>query len=202
MKRTSGAKPNTKMVIKGGTVKKSSQADQLKLQGNAFFISLDYVKAIDCYTRCLPYIPDSDHNLRTIVYSNRAQCQLKQKKYELAFQDADMALSIDANHLKSIQRRGTAAYYTQRLRQARKDFMHSLSIEYSDVTKDYLVKVNQGIQKVKLEAYDKLRKKVTYSSGIDYLKGEDNDQAKSNGVNDFKNKAVKIEIKEMNLDAK
>ena len=86
-----------------------------------------------------------------------------------------MALSIDANHLKSIQRRGTAAYYTQRLRQARKDFMHSLSIEYSETTKDYLVKVNQGIQKVKLEAYDKIKKKVAYSSGVDYHKGEDND---------------------------
>ena len=85
MQRTSGAKPNTKLVIKGGTVKKNGQADQLKLQGNAFFISLDFNKAIDCYTRCLPHIPDSDHNLRTIVYSNRAQCQLKLKKYELAF---------------------------------------------------------------------------------------------------------------------
>lgn len=80
--------------------------------------------------------------------------------------------------------------------------MHSLSIEYSETTKDYLVKVNQGIQKVKLEAYDKIKKKVAYSSGVDYHKGEDNDQAKSNGVNDFKNKAVKIEILEMNLDAK
>jgi len=72
MKRTSGAKPNTKLVIKGGTIKKSSQADTLKLQGNAFFISLEYEKAIDCYTRCLPQIPESDHNLRMIVVSNRA----------------------------------------------------------------------------------------------------------------------------------
>ena len=64
------------------------------------------------------------------------------------------------------------------------------------------MKVNEGINKVKLDAYDKLKKKVVYSSGIDYHKGEDNDQAKMNGVNDFKNKAVKIEIKEMNLDAK
>ena len=53
--------------------------------------------------------------------------------------------------------------------------MHSLSIEYSDTTKDYLMKVNEGINKVKLDAYDKLKKKVVYSSGIDYHKGEDND---------------------------
>jgi hypothetical protein len=71
-RRTSGAKPNTKLVIKGGTVKKSSMADTLKQQGNAFFMSLDYEKAIDCYTRCIPHIPESDHTLSCIVYSNRA----------------------------------------------------------------------------------------------------------------------------------
>jgi len=53
MQRTSGAKPNTKIVIKGGTVKKNSMADQLKQQGNAFFMSLEYEKAIDNYSRCL-----------------------------------------------------------------------------------------------------------------------------------------------------
>ena len=82
MQRTSGAKPGTKIVIKGGSVKKSGQADQLKLQGNAFFMSLEYEKAIDCYTRCFPHIPESDHLLRTVVFSNRAQCYIKLKKYE------------------------------------------------------------------------------------------------------------------------
>lgn len=53
MQRTSGARPNTKLVIKGGTVKNNSMADQLKQQGNAFFMSLEFEKAIDCYTRCL-----------------------------------------------------------------------------------------------------------------------------------------------------
>ena len=72
MKRTSGAKPNTKLVIKGGTIKKSGQAEQLKLQGNAFFLSLEYDKAIDCYDRCFEKIDDSDHNLKTVVLSNKA----------------------------------------------------------------------------------------------------------------------------------
>ena len=53
MQRTSGAKPNTKLVIKGGTVKNNTMADMLKQQGNAFFMSLEFEKAIDCYTRCL-----------------------------------------------------------------------------------------------------------------------------------------------------
>lgn len=72
MQRTSGAKPNTAMVIKGGTIKKNTLADQLKAEGNALFASLDFEKAIEKYTRCIPEVPESDHNLRTIVYSNRA----------------------------------------------------------------------------------------------------------------------------------
>jgi hypothetical protein len=47
-----------------------------------------------------------------------------------------------------------------------------------------------------------LKRKVLYSSGIDYHKGEDVDDAKRNGINSFKSQAVKIEIKEMNIDAK
>lgn len=89
MKRTSGARPNTKLVIKGGTIKKSGQAEQLKLQGNAFFLSLEYDKAIDCYDRCFERIDDSDHNLKTVVLSNKAQCCIKLKKYSKAFEFAD-----------------------------------------------------------------------------------------------------------------
>jgi hypothetical protein len=47
-----------------------------------------------------------------------------------------------------------------------------------------------------------LKRKVLYSSGIDYHKGDDVDDAKRNGINNFKSQAVKIEIKEMNIDAK
>lgn len=89
MKRTSGAKPNTKLVIKGGTIKKSGQAEQLKLQGNAFFLSLEYEKAIDCYDRCFVHIDDSDHSLKTVVLSNKAQCYMKMKKYIKAYDFAD-----------------------------------------------------------------------------------------------------------------
>jgi len=60
--------------------------------------------------------------------------------------------------LKSIQRRGTAAYFTKRLRVARKDFMHSLSIEFSSQIQDYLRKVNEGISRIKLEAQGKLKR--------------------------------------------
>lgn len=137
-----------------------------------------------------------------VVYSNRAQCQIKLKKYECAFQDASLALSHDPNHMKSINRHGTAAYYTNRLRIARKDFNHSLSIEFSTQIAEYLIKVNKGIEKVKFEAYEKLKRQVLYSSGVDFTKGESQDEARKHGAMLFKDQAVKIKVKEMNLDEK
>lgn len=48
LKGTSGAKPNTKIVVKGGcTPTASSNIESLKKQGNTYFTSLDYEKAID-----------------------------------------------------------------------------------------------------------------------------------------------------------
>lgn len=200
LQRTSGAKPNTKVVIKGGTIKKNTLADQLKAEGNAFFASLDFDRAIEKYTRCIPEVPESDHTLRTIVYSNRAQCYLKLKKYENAFLDADKALTYDPSHLKSIQRRGTASYYTGRFRQARKDFMHSLSIEYSSQFTDYLNKVIAQIEKSKVSANEKLVRQCYFNSGVNFHGSKDPDVAKKAGINAFKQSATQIDVVEMNLD--
>lgn len=69
---TSGARPNTKIVVKGGTVKYVAEAEILKQQGNSYFVSLDFSNAIDCYTRCLEKIPENDNEMKKIVLSNRA----------------------------------------------------------------------------------------------------------------------------------
>ena len=58
MQRTSGAAPNTSIVVKGGLRKQLSLAEEFKTQGNSYFVSLEYSKAIDCYTRCLKAIQD------------------------------------------------------------------------------------------------------------------------------------------------
>ena len=58
MQRTSGAKPNTSIVVKGGLRKPLSLAEEFKSQGNSYFVSLEYSKAIDCYNKCLQAISD------------------------------------------------------------------------------------------------------------------------------------------------
>lgn len=67
---------------------------------------------------------------------------------------------------------------------------------------EYLIKVNKGIDKVKNEAYEKLKRQVLYQSGVDFTKGENQDEARKHGAMLFKDQAKKIEIVEMNLDQK
>lgn len=63
-------------------MKQNSVAETLKQQGNSYFVSLEYEKAVDSYTRCLEHIPDNANEMKTIVLSNRAQSNLKLKKYK------------------------------------------------------------------------------------------------------------------------
>ena len=75
LRLTSGAKPNTKIVIKGGTQVANANAEHLKSQGNSYFQSLDYANAIDAYTRCLAALASAsstDSDMFKIVLSNRA----------------------------------------------------------------------------------------------------------------------------------
>jgi len=89
------------------------------------------------------------------------------------------------------------------MRQARKDFLHSLSLEYSAQFEEYLKKANAVIEKVKLEAYSKLKRKVNFNSGVDFhAVPTDIDESKRVGVESFKRSAKKIEVLEMNLDEK
>lgn len=100
MARTSGAAPNTNMVIKGGLRKQVTVAEEFKQQGNSYFISLEYSKAIDCYNKCLQALedfpsttnPDADKEMKKLVLSNRAQAYLKLKVYQKAYDDAHLAL--------------------------------------------------------------------------------------------------------------
>jgi hypothetical protein len=59
MRLTSGAAPNTKIVIKGGTQALNADAEHLKSQGNSYFQSLDFQNAVDAYTRCLAQLAQS-----------------------------------------------------------------------------------------------------------------------------------------------
>lgn len=68
-------------------------AIQLKDQGNKAFLSKDYDKAIELYSSAIKL-----DNYNPILYSNRAQCYLNLKKFELAYNDCIKGLNLPNNN--------------------------------------------------------------------------------------------------------
>jgi len=67
--------------------------------------------------------------MRMTVLSNRAQAYIKLKSYQKAFDDATSALEYSPNHIKSLGRRGTAAYYLRKFKIALEDFKSIFVLE-------------------------------------------------------------------------
>ena len=95
-----------------------------KEDGNAHYRSGDFVAAIKSYTRCLGY------NARnSIVLSNRAMCYLKRKEFAKAEEDCNLALQLDAKHIKSYVRRASARNALGRHREALLDLEMASQLE-------------------------------------------------------------------------
>ena len=171
-KPTSGAAPNTTIVVKGARQQQMSFADECKQQGNAFFVALDYSKAIECYTRCLKHIDEGKDShliadkqeMKKLVYSNRAQAYLKLKAYAKAFEDADKAVKIDPGHVKSVGRRGTANYYLGKLKPAKIDFIQALKLDPQNLGFiEYIKKTDERLQRLKSEALEKMERRIMFT---------------------------------------
>ena len=157
LKGTSGAKPNTKIVVKGGSAPTAiSNIESLKKQGNTYFASLDYEKAIDWYTKWLQMNPD-DKDIKVILYSNRAQCNLNLKDYQSAERDASSALMLDREHIKSMFRYATALFKLKKYKEAKKVFNNLVMIDPKNKNGlEYLAHTEQKLSKIRMEAYDNL----------------------------------------------
>ena len=146
LQRTSGARPNTHIVVKGARQKQRTIADEFKTQGNSYFVSLEYSNAIECYTRCLKHIIDGvdPSDMRTIVFSNRSQCYLKLRAYMKAFEDANEAVECTPEHVKSLGRRGTAAFYLKKYKIARADFEKVMELDPTNTGFTSFLKTIEG----------------------------------------------------------
>ena len=157
LKGTSGARPNTKLVIKGGAQPTPiTRIQSMKDQGNNYFKTWDYDKAIESYSKWLAMNPD-DIDLKVVLYSNRSQWYLNQKDYESAEKDSLSALRLNKFHVKSIFRHGTALYYLKRFKESRREFNNLLKIDINNKDGIHrLEQIEQKLSKIKQEAYDKI----------------------------------------------
>jgi len=123
-----------------------------------------------------------------LVYSNRAQAFLKLKCYQKAFDDADKAVTLDGTHIKSIGRRGTAAYHLGKYRLAKRDFETALLKDPANKQFVlYLEKAVDKLKKIKTEAYEKMTRSVMFTDLVQL---------------GFEEQATSVYVAEMNLDEK
>lgn len=129
-------------------------AAALRAEGNRLFSKGDWPGAIEFYTKCIhkamssnqrkpagskskKKAHSSDSNGATsngkvstetvmLAYSNRAAAWMKLSHYERALMDAEEALHLDPQHLKSIYRKGCALHHMQQFEQARECFATAL----------------------------------------------------------------------------
>lgn len=97
--------------------------------------------------------------MQKVVLSNRSQSYLKLKKYQEAESDADAALGFEAEHLKSLQRRGTARYYLGKYRLSLKDFSLAQSLQFTQQIAEYQKKVLEKMDKIRTEMLEKMKRK-------------------------------------------
>ncbi|EFJ36617.1 hypothetical protein SELMODRAFT_403168 [Selaginella moellendorffii] len=92
-----------------------SMAVAFRLQGNNLFASKAYADAVDRYTACINGCLDmltSNTRVATVLevlllaLSNRAEVYLRVAEFGKAVADADAALVIDVEHVKSLYRKG------------------------------------------------------------------------------------------------
>ncbi|KAH3664084.1 hypothetical protein OGAPHI_004798 [Ogataea philodendri] len=83
-------------------LEKQEQSAKLKDLGNQELKKNDFNGAIKFYTEAIQVYPTA------ILYSNRAQAQIKIENYGLAIDDAKKAIELDKNYLKAYYRRAVA----------------------------------------------------------------------------------------------
>ena len=81
----------------------NSVAEHHKQLGNSLFARQEYVEAIDEYSKATSHHPNNP-----ILFTNRAICHLKLRRYDHVLMDADHCLCLDQNNIKGWCYKGLA----------------------------------------------------------------------------------------------
>lgn len=158
--------------------------------GNEAFKKQNFLNAIENYTIAIEKLENDDNNLDlnkkvdnqiiseniedirnhshkyahalSILYSNRAQAQLKLENYGLAINDCTISLNHDKLFVKSLYRRAIANYAIRELNLALKDCKNAKLLNKNDIKiKNLTNEISNEIKKIKFEqAIDVIEKSL------------------------------------------
>lgn len=142
--------------------------------GNTAFKNSNYPLAIEEYTKAIDLLEDEgefkvkdqmDENLEdvrkhshkhahalAILYSNRAQTQLKLENYGLAINDCTISIEHDGKFVKSLYRRAVANYAIRELNVALRDCKEAKTLAPNDLKiKMLATEISREIKRIKFE---------------------------------------------------
>ncbi|XP_075444586.1 sperm-associated antigen 1 [Ascaphus truei] len=131
------ATPEAEMRPKGGSkeVRKEQPsaplpaAARLKEDGNQLFRNGQFGEAAAKYSEAIGNVPDTGAEERSILYSNRAACYLKDGNCTDCIEDCNKALELQPFSIKPLLRRAMANESLERYRQAYVDYKTALQID-------------------------------------------------------------------------
>lgn len=118
-------------------------AEEYKAEGNKYFASKDFGKAIDYFTKAIEASSSPNH----VLYSNRSACYSSLKNYEEALADARECIKINGNWAKGYNRLAGAQFGTGDLEGAKKSYNKALELDSGNsMAKDGLRQVESSLE--------------------------------------------------------
>lgn len=101
--------------------------ERMKEEGDNFFKSAQFEKAIVSYTKCLAAISDKSSELALKVYNNRAACYKQLSNFDGTIEDSTNVLEHEPDNVKALVRRAQAYEACERYKLALQDVRQVLA---------------------------------------------------------------------------
>ncbi|XP_041373600.1 tetratricopeptide repeat protein 12-like [Gigantopelta aegis] len=115
-------------------------ANEIKEKGNEAFHKGDYLRALELYTEGLTKQKDN-----LALHTNRAQTNIKLKKFEDALTDCEWALKVNPLSIKAYIHMGRSHLGLKKYQQARDDYHQAIKIDprKEKLIQDYIAEVDR-----------------------------------------------------------
>ncbi|XP_046567116.1 tetratricopeptide repeat protein 1-like isoform X2 [Haliotis rubra] len=112
-------------------LEQKNKAQEVKEKGNQAFREGSYKEAIRLYTEALHICPLSFLRERSIMFSNKAACQMKLDDNKDAIRSCSKALELHPHYMKALLRRAELYERTDKLDEALADFQKAVELDPS-----------------------------------------------------------------------